>query len=404
MIKRWMENELAAALSARRGVHLTGARQSGKTTLTKMLSLPDSKWLSLDNDTQFDAARLSPSDFVDRAGAKTLIIDEIQKVPELLNAIKINVDSDSSRSQYLLTGSANLRFVKAVKDSLAGRFATVRLRTLAVAEANGRKPDFLERAFEGRFDPNPGHFAKKDVIHAAFTFGYPEQLELSVKERRRWHREYVADLMSRDAKDVTEIRKVDILSQMTVWLMAHTAQFFSVDEMCAKLSVAKATAENYMDVLKALYLFDKLPPWVKSDYDRAGKRPKWVAADPGLVASTLRWNEQDMVLAPESGKFIETWVYHELASQADSSGDYEISHFRDRYGREIDYIVENDVGDILGVEVKAGSRVGSEDFNHLRWFGDNLCSHKFVGIVLYTGAEVLSFGERLFAVPMACLT
>ena len=404
MIKRWIENDLLEALSARRGVHLTGARQTGKTTLTKMLELPDSKRLSLDNDTQLGAARLSPSDFVDRGGVKTLIIDEIQKAPELLNAIKINVDSDNSKSQYLLTGSANLRFVRAVKDSLAGRFATVRLRTLTVAEVNGRKPDFLQRAFEGRFDANPGQFSKKDVVHAAFTYGYPEQLELSPKERRRWHRGYVADLMSRDVKDVTEIRKVETLSQMAEWLMAHSAQFFSVDEMCTKLSVAKTTAETYMDTLKALYLFDKLPAWGKSDYDRAGKRPKWVAADTGLVASMLRWNEQDMVLAPESGKFIETWVYHELASQADASGDYEISHFRDRYGREIDYVIENDAGDILGVEVKAGSRVAAEDFKHLGWFGDNLCKHPFVGIVLYPGAELLSFGERLFAVPMACLT
>ena len=404
MIERWIAGDLLGALSARRGVHLTGARQTGKTTLTKMLALPESKRLSLDNDTQLDAAKLSPSDFVNRNGMKTLIIDEIQKAPELLNAIKINVDNDNSRSQYLLTGSANLRFVKAVKDSLAGRFATVRLRTLTVAEANGRKPDFLGRAFNGRFDANSGHFSKKDVIHAAFTCGYPEQLELTEKERRRWHRGYIADLMSRDVKDVTEIRKIETLSQMAEWLMAHTAQFFSVEEMCSKLSVAKTTAETYMDTLRALYLFDKLPAWGKGDYDRAGKRPKWVVADTGLVAAMLRWNEQDMVLAPESGKFIETWVYHELASQADASGDYEISHFRDRYGREIDYIIENDTGDILGIEVKAGSRVGAEDFKHLKWFGNNLCDHDFVGIVFYTGAEVLSFGERLFAVPMASLT
>ena len=404
MIRRWIERDLLDALGARRGVHLTGARQTGKTTLTKMLELPGSKRLSLDNDTQLDAARLSPADFVDRGGLKTLIIDEIQKAPELLNAIKVNVDRDNARSQYLLTGSANLRFVKAVKDSLAGRFATVRLRTLTVAEANGNTPDFLGRAFKGQFSANCGEFTKKDVLHAAFTCGYPEQMELSAKERRRWHRGYLADLMSRDVKDVTEIRKVATLSQMAEWLMAHTAQFFSVDEMCAKLSVAKVTAETYMDTLKALYLFDRLPAWGKSEYDRAGKRPKWVAADTGLVASILRWNELDMVLAPESGKFIESWVYHEIAAQADASGDYEISHYRDRYGREIDYIVENDIGELLGIEVKAGSRVGPEDFKHMKWFGANLCTRPFVGIVLYTGAEVLSFGERLYAVPMACLT
>ena len=155
------------ALTARRGVYLTGARQSGKTTLTKMLELSSVRQLSLDDETMLDAARLSPSDFVDRGETKTLIIDEIQKAPELLNAIKINVDRDNVKGQYLLTGSANLRFVKSVKDSLAGRFATIRLRTLAVGEANGRKPEFLLRAFEGDFDKNAGMFSKKDVLHSA---------------------------------------------------------------------------------------------------------------------------------------------------------------------------------------------------------------------------------------------
>ena len=190
---------------------------------------------------------------------------------------------------------------------------------------------------------------------------------------------------------------------MAEWLMSHTAQFFSGEEMCAKLSVSKVTAETYLDTLKALYLFDRIPAWGKSDYDRIGKRPKWVAADPGLVASVLRWNEDDMLLSPQSGKFIETWVYHELASIADASGDYVIEHYKDRYGREIDYVVEDDAGNVLGIEVKSGSRVGAEDFKHLKWFEENLAERGFVGIVLYTGSEVLSFGDHLYAVPMACL-
>lgn len=403
MIRRWIEADLLEALSARRGVFLTGARQAGKTTLANMLEMDGAKSLSLDEDTQLAAAKLSPADFVDRGSIRTLIIDEVQKAPELLNAIKIKVDGDNSRGQYLLTGSANLRFVKAVKDSLAGRFATIRLRTLATAEANGRRPDFLGNAFAGKFNRNAGTFPKKDILHAAFTLGYPEQIEMTTKERRRWHRGYLSDLLSRDVRDVTEIRKLDVLLQMAEWLMAHTAQFFSVDEMCAKLSISKVTAETYLDTLRALYLFDKVPAWGRGDYDRAGKRPKWVAADTGLVASVLRWDEADMVLSPQSGKFIETWVYHQLASQAEASGDYRISHFKDRYGREIDYVVEDDKGDILGVEVKSGSRVGLEDFRHLKWFGKNLCRKGFVGIVLYTGEEVLGFGDGIYAVPMSCL-
>ena len=190
MIKRWIESDLVSALHSRRGVHLTGARQSGKTTLASMLDLSRIKRRSLDDDSLAMMARTSPSDFVRRSAGETLVIDEIQKVPELLNAIKICVDEDNSRAQYLLTGSSNLRFTKTIKDSLAGRFATVRLRTLALAELNGKRPSFLESAFKGEFSEEETDIGKADILHHAFIGGYPEQLDLSPKERRRWYRGY----------------------------------------------------------------------------------------------------------------------------------------------------------------------------------------------------------------------
>ena len=174
MIKRWQEYDLRRNLSVRRGVHLTGARQCGKSTLAEFVADGKMRHLSLDEDVFLKAAKDDPATFVERRDGRTLVIDEIQKAPELLNAIKIKVDHDRSRGQYLITGSSNLHFVKAVSDSLAGRLGRVRLRTLTLGEVKGGAGDFLKRAFAQDFPLEMEKFDKRDVIHCAFCGGYPE--------------------------------------------------------------------------------------------------------------------------------------------------------------------------------------------------------------------------------------
>ena len=405
MVKRWIENDVKSAMAARRGVFLTGARQSGKTTLASMLKFANVKRLTLDNAGVCVSAQTDPITFVERRADQTMVIDEVQKAPGLLDAIKIRLDEDQSKGQYLLTGSSNLRFIKAVRDSLAGRLATIRLRTLTLAELNGHAPDFLDRAFRGEFEAGAESMGKRDVIRRAFVGGYPEQLDFRESERRRWFRGYLEDLLTKDVKDVTEIRKIDVLKEVAVWLMAHSSQYFVVDDLCTRAGISKQTAENYMEALRALYVFDKVPAWSKSDYDRIGKRAKWIVSDTGLMANILKWNE-DAVFeeSAQNGKLVESWVYHELAVQADVLGGYEISQYRDKDKREIDFLVENNDGALLGVEVKAGALVGEDDFKHMKWFAKNLAKTSFTGIVLYTGKEILPFGKGFHAVPMSCLS
>lgn len=400
MIERWLENDVLSALRVRRGLHLTGARQCGKTTLTQMLDLPLAKRLTLDNAGALAAALRDPVTFVDREDGKILVIDEVQKAPGILDAIKVRLDEDVSKGQYLLTGSSNLRFNKSVRDSLAGRLATIRLRTLTLAEVSGHQPSFLPKAFGGSFNQQ-GVLTKRDVIHQAFVGGYPEQLEFTTKERNRWVRDYINDLLMKDVRDVTEIRKTEVLKDVALWVFAHTAQMFTLEEICTRASISKQTAESYLEVLRALYIVDKIPAWSKSDYDRLGKRAKWVVSDTGIVPALLRWTEDAAFQDDKmNGKLVESWVYHELVSQADVLGDCEITHYRDKDKREIDFIIENGEGRLLGVEVKAGAHVCDADFKHLRWFARNLAKGPFVGIVLYAGKDLFSMGDNLYAVPI----
>lgn len=404
MISRWQQKEVIESLGYRRVVHVTGARQAGKTTLVKMLNLASCRRYSMDDAGVRNVAEADPFEFTRRPSAGPMVIDEVQKVPAILDAIKMHVDDDDAKGQYLLTGSSNLDFSRKVRDSLAGRLHSVRLRTLAAGEIAGEKPAFLSGAFRRQFEDPRETLGKRDVIHLSFQGGYPECREFPCRPRKSWFADYLDHLLGKDIRDLTEIRKSDALKEMTRWLMAHSSKFFTMEELCAKSSIGKATAESYLSALGALYVIDKVPAWSKTDYDRIGKRAKYFAADPGLMANLLDWDEDEAYLDPDiSGKLVESWVYHELAAIADAEGGYAISQYRDKNRREVDFIVENEKGALLGIEVKAGSNVGKDDFKHVKWFGENLAKKAYTGIVLYTGAHVQRFGEGYYAVPMSAL-
>ncbi|MDY5597302.1 MAG: ATP-binding protein [Kiritimatiellia bacterium] len=404
MIIRWQQKEVLESLRYRRVVHVTGARQTGKTTLVKMLDLAACRRYTMDDSALRNAAKEDPIAFSERPASGPMVIDEVQKVPELLDAIKMRVDADDAKGQYLLTGSSNLDFSKKVNDSLAGRLHSVRLRTLSLGEIAGREPGFLSNAFKRRFDESDVPLGKRDVIRLAFKGGYPECRDFPARPRKSWFADYLEHLLRKDIRDVTEIRKLDALREIALWLLAHSSKFFTIEELCGKSSIGKVTAESYLSALCALYVFDKIPAWSKTDYDRIGKRPKYFATDTGLMANLLGWDEETAFLDSDlSGKLVESWVYHELSALADAEGGYTISQYRDKNRREVDFIVENEKGDLLGVEVKAGANVGKDDFKHLKWFGENLAKVPYTGIVLYTGEHVQRFGEGYYAVPMSCL-
>lgn len=403
MIARWQEQFLREELQTRRGVHLTGARQCGKTTLAEYVAQNEMRHLTLDDDRMLMSAKNDPYSFVDRRDGRTLVIDEIQKAVELLNAIKIKIDHDPSRGQYLITGSSNLHFTKAVKDSLAGRLGRVRLRTLALGEMQGGKGEFIQRAFARDFPSTMPSFDKRDVIHAAFCGGYPEPMEFGVRSRRHWYAEYVRDLLTKDIQDVTEVRKQAALQKVMEWMMAYSSKFFEMNELGRSAQLGKEAVASYLSALQAMYVIDEIRPWSGSDYGKLGKRSKYYAADAGLIANLQGWDEDRVYYDDDKcGKLVETWVYHELASLIDCGDGYELTQYRDGEKREIDFIVRGSGGALLGIEVKAGA-VSQGDFKHLKWFRDNLAKDEFTGIVLYSGNETLSFGSHCYAVPLSAL-
>jgi len=403
---RWQAESVKRALDLRRVVVISGARQSGKTTLSKQVLPEIEDYRSLDDTNMLNFALSDPKGFViNKSG--TMVIDEIQKASKLIPEIKQAVDKDNRSGQYLLTGSANILTLPIISDSLAGRAKYMRLRPLTVGEILGKKPTFLKRAFNKEFPTKITGYNKADIIDLAFRGGYPEAVAIdNLQHRKDWHKDYVQVLLARDLKDIANIRRFDSLQNLVGILASWSAKFMEMSQITAALSINKLTLDSYINALISMFMFEKVSPWLKTDYERVGKRSKFYATDTGIMASVLGWNPKEVFMNEDrSGKLIETFVFQELAAQIDLENKYILSQYRDRLNKEIDFLVEREDGALLGVEVKASHNVSKEDFAPQEWFMNNILKNKiqYTGLVLYSGDRTINFGDNFIAVPTAAL-
>ncbi|MCL1901579.1 MAG: ATP-binding protein [Endomicrobia bacterium] len=403
---RWLTKSVKEALKTRRVVVISGARQTGKTTLAKQVLAKNSVFRPLDKKVFLDAAKNDPAGFVQNKSG-TMVIDEIQKVKDLIPEIKYVVDNNNRSGQYLLTGSADINALPEVSESMAGRIKNIRLRPLTIGEMLGRKPVFLDRAFSKEFPAQAKGYDKKTIFDLAFRGGFPEAVRLKTqKARKDWHKDYRDTLIKKDLKDVANIARQDTLKELIVIMASWSGKFMDITSICSALGLSKQTVTSYVNALEALFLFEKVAPWIKTAYDRVGRSHKIFATDTGFMTSVLGWKPDEVFLNVDRyGKLMETFIFQELSAQIDLDNIYSLYQYRDREKREIDFIIEREDGALLGVEVKSGHNVSKEDFAHQIWFRDNLVKdkRKYKGIVLYSGEDTLSFGEGLQAVPIAAL-
>ena len=405
--QRWQIDNVKRSLQNRRVVVIAGARQTGKTTLTSQVADRHSTFRTLDNETFLAMAKQDPRGFIKNPKG-TMIIDEVQKAPSLMAEIKIAVDKDDRKGQYLLTGSANIQTLPTISDSLAGRITHIRLRPFTIGEILGRKPQFLARAFNKDFPAQIKGYDKETIFDLSFRGGYPEALKITdEKDRKMWHLDYIENLITKDMKDLENIKRQAALKDLVKTLAGWSSKYMDNAKMGGQLDLSKQTLETYINALELMFMFEKVPPWTKTDYEYIGKKPKFYATDTGLMASILNWKKDDILLEPDrSGKLMETFVFQELAAQIDlEKYNYSLYQYRDHKRHEIDMIIEREDRSLLGIEVKAGHKVSSDDFAPQRWFVNNIIKQQknYVGIVLYSGEDVLQFDDNMFAVPVPAL-
>ncbi|GMO51310.1 MAG: ATP-binding protein [Termitinemataceae bacterium] len=404
--RRWQIENTQRSLKNRRVITISGARQTGKTTLTKQVMGNTGIFRSLDNNAFLKAAIGEPDEFVKNPKG-TMIIDEIQKAPSLLSEIKLAVDSNNRNGQYLITGSANIQTLANIDDSLAGRIRHIRLRTLSIGETLGNPPTFLKNAFAKKFPIQIKGYDKNAIFDLAFRGGYPEAVRIkNAKERKEWHKDYLNNLLKKDLYDIENIRRLDVVKDLVKILAAWSSKYMDKAKIGSTLEISRPTIDIYTNALEALFIFERVPPYTKTDYDLVGRKSKIFATDTGLMTSILNWKKNEVMLNHDrAGKLMETFVFCELAAQIDLDSDCTLYQYRDVKQREIDFLIEKEDEGIIGIEVKAGRNISKDDFASQIWFKKNIVKGRlpYIGYVLYSGEDTLSFGNDMIAIPMATL-
>jgi len=405
-ISRGLAPIVVEAMESARVVALLGPRQSGKSTLTRMLaagSLP-AEYLTLDDEPVRALAAEDPAGFVAGLGRRT-VIDEVQRAPELMLAIKSRVDRDRTPGQFLLTGSANLRRIPSVADALPGRVDYLSLWPFTQGEVAGRPEDLLARLFAGEVPAISGApVGRAEYAEVLLAGGFPEARERTGAARTRFFDGYVTSIVERDLADAARVHDPSGVATLLRLVAARSGSLARFDALGRDASVDGKTAKAYVDALERLFLVRVRRPWHVNLGKRQVKAPKLYVADSGLLAglvgaNTRRVREDDGL----AGALFETFVANELERHAAWSAEpLSFWHFREG-DREVDVIVERPSGDVVGVEVKASATVRPRDFGGLLHMREQLGSRLAAGVVVYAGERTLPFGDRLWAVPLTAL-
>ena len=407
-VERQIRPQVLELLAASRAVAILGARQVGKSTLLVDLAQDDypMEILTLDDENTRTAALADPNEFVARLETP-VAIDEAQRAPDLLLAIKRRLDRDNSRGQFLLTGSANILALPTVKDALPGRVDYVNLWPLSAAElAASGVENFVDRVLHGA--PPELHDAplgRGDYAERIQRGGYPEAQGRGPRTLGSFFSSYVSSIIERDLDDVASLRAPEALERLLNVIAARSGGLVSFQGMSRDLGLDKNTVHAYTRTLENLFLVRPLKPWHVNLGSRQVKSPKLYLVDSGLLCRLLRANgrriESDGAVA---GAVFESFVAMELLRLAEVSvSEASLYHYRDKLGREVDVVLESASGEVAGVEVKAGATVGRDDLTGLRQLRDKLGDRFICGVVLYAGERTLPFGERLWAVPLSGL-
>lgn len=407
MYRRGLEDAVRTALADRPVVAVVGPRQSGKTTLVRRIAQGAFEYVNLDSATAFAAAKADPDGFL-AARPGPLAIDEAQRVPDLLRAIKVAVDERRSPGRFLLTGSADVLSLPTVSESLAGRMEILRLLPLSERERRGRPGDFIDLLFDAerlrRLAPKAA--SRSEIVDRIVRGGFPEASRIADDARRTaWFRSYESAIVHRDIREVAQIEDVASVPRLFRVLAARSAKIANFADLARDAGMNHVTLRRYAAHLEALFLVSHATAWARNQSKRMAKAPKLFVTDSGLAAALLNASaariEEDGALL---GPLLETFVIDELDRQRTWSGRAPtLHHYRTHGGREADVVLEDREGRVAAVEVTAKASVSAADVAGLRSVAEDAGADFCAGVVLHLGRDVVPFGERLFAMPVSAL-
>lgn len=400
--------QLTEALSDSPVVLLNGARQTGKSTLTQWIAteIHPARYITLDDAGMLAAIRHDPAGFISGLEGN-VVIDEVQRTPELFLAIKAAVDRNRKPGRFLLTGSANVMLLPRLSESLAGRMEIITLWPFSQGEIEDVKEGFVDALFEDTlFSPIKIKENRDSIIQKILTGGYPEALYRKTSARQKaWFSSYITTILQRDVRDLANIEGLTIMPRLLSLLAARSATLLNFAEISRSIGMPQSTLKRYMSLLETTFLVQTLPAWFTNLSKRLVKAPKLILNDTGLTAHLIGLNEERMKTdAGIFGQLLENFVVMELKKQISwSYTQPQIFHYRTQTGQEVDIVLENAAGKVVGIEVKASSTVTGRDFKGLHALSEAIGKRFHRGIVLYTGIENIPFSAWLHALPISYL-
>jgi predicted AAA+ superfamily ATPase len=407
VVERHLRPLVLEALNDTRVVVVLGARQVGKSTLVQDIATRDrpATILTLDDQATRDAAAADPVGFV--AGLATpVVIDEVQRVPDLLLAIKMRVDRDPAPGQFLLTGSANILTAPRIVDALPGRAEYLRLAPFSQGELRGTPEAFVPLLFAGRWpqvtSPDVGRAAYAELVAMG---GYPAVMNRTDSRRARFFDSYVDTIIQRDLSTIAQVHDQENVRRLLSAVASMSASLMNLDSLARDLALSSNTVRSHMALLDTLFLTTRLEAWSTNLLGRVVKASKAYVNDSGLLchligADAERLAQDGTIAGPVFETFVAMEIRRQLAWQDNAPRQF---HYRDRDGREVDLVLERRDGSVVAVEVKTSASASSSDFRGLRHLRDKLGDRFKAGVLLYTGENTVPFEDRLAAVPLCGL-
>ena len=390
---------------------IQGARQVGKSTLAReVVKDRPATFLSLDTAAVYAAARADPETFVRQTNG-LLVIDEVQRVPELVLAMKDAVEEDRRPGRFLITGSANLLEIPGTEESLAGRAETVVLYGMSRGELDGHREDFVDRLMAGdarALQKRRSNLTREDYLEMVCAGSYPEPIIRQGRRRSAWFDNYLGRIVSRDARDISRLQHLDRLPALIRTLAANNSGELVKTRVARDADIPPGSVEAYVELLETLYLVHQVPAWGNNLTSRVTGRPKVFLLDTGLAARLANVTPAAMKpgldTSDVAGGLFEAFVAGEVRRQLVwSETEASLFHFRDRNGLEVDLVLEDGSRRVAGIEIKAKRTVDRSQFRGLETLRDKLGDRFAIGVLLYSGPDPISFGDRLWALPYSAM-
>ncbi|MEW5828616.1 MAG: ATP-binding protein [Chloroflexota bacterium] len=402
---RWITPSLQDAIHDHAVVVLTGARQVGKSTLLLNAEpFKDWRFHTLDELDVLEQARANPEALW--AGTDRVILDEVQKAPEILSAIKRAVDLNPGRYRFVLSGSANLLLMKQVSESLAGRAVYFVLDPMALGEIEQKpRPDILQRVLAGDF-PDEAVLSQEpfDIASILLRGTMPPLLTLnSPQSWTRWWDGYVTTYLERDLRQVAQIDALLDFRKLMRLVALRSAQLLNQSEIGRDAQLSQPTVHRYLNLLETTHLFERLPAYTTSHTTSLLKSPKAFLNDTGLAVFLSGYFAlDDLRKAREFGAFFETLIYHHLRVLTRLMVPHGRLYFwRTRAGKEVDFVIEHGMR-ILAIEVKSTTSPAYGDATGLRTFLEEQ-PQATAGILVHNGPATKRLDEKIIAIPWTML-